>query len=71
MESDIKQLVVEDKWMANIEKAVQSEMESVSQRLTQRIAALAERYATPLPQLEQEIIDLEAKVKKHLEAMGF
>ncbi len=70
-ESDIKQLVVDDKWMASIEQSVQSEMERVSQRLTQRIAALAERYATPLPQLEQEIIDLEAKVKKHLEAMGF
>jgi type I restriction enzyme M protein len=44
-----KQLVVDDKWMASIERSVKTEMERISQRLTQRIKELAERYETPLP----------------------
>jgi len=42
-ESEIKVLVVDDKWMATLEKAVDSEMERISQRLTGRIKELAER----------------------------
>lgn len=36
-EDEIKQLVVDDKWMASIERSVKTEMERISQRLTQRI----------------------------------
>jgi type I restriction enzyme M protein len=46
-------------------------MERVSQRLTQRITALAERYATPLATLENAVSDMEMVVKQHLAAMGF
>ena len=68
---EIKQLVVDDKWMTNLEKSVKSEMERISQRLTQRIKELAERYETTLPQQTSEIAELEAKVNEHLKAMGF
>jgi type I restriction enzyme M protein len=38
--------------------------------LTSRIRQLAERYATPLPQLEDEIDDLAVRVEGHLKKMG-
>jgi len=70
-EDEVKTLVVDDKWMFSIEKAVKSEVEQISQRLTNRIKELVERYKTPLPVIEQEVSDLEGKVNAHLEKMGF
>jgi len=35
-----------------------------------RIRQLAERYASPLPQLTDEVEQLAAKVTSHLEKMG-
>jgi type I restriction enzyme M protein len=68
---EIKTLVVDDKWMNAIEKAVKTEMERLSQRLTGRIKELAERYESPLPKLQNEAKELEAKVAAHLAKMGF
>ncbi len=68
---EIKTLVVNDKWMATIEKAIKTEMDRISQRLTQRIKELAERYETPLPAQTAEVKELESKVTEHLEKMGF
>lgn len=70
-EAEIKTIVVEDKWMAKIESDIHSEMERISQRLTGRIKELAERYATPLPQLTSEVKTLEQKVTQHLTKMGY
>ena len=69
-EAEIKTLVVDDKWMAQLSVAVQGELERVSQTLTSRIRELAERYATPLPQLTEEVATLAARVKEHLAKMG-
>jgi len=71
IESDIKVLVVDDKWMAMLEQAVKGEMDRISQRLAHRIKELAERYATPLPTLVTETESLTSKVDAHLEKMGF
>ena len=68
---EIKQLVVDDKWMTAIEKSVKSEMERISQRLTRRIKELAELYETPLPKQTKDVTDLESKVTAHLQKMGF
>lgn len=70
-EGEIKQLVVDDKWMASIEPSVKTEMERISQRLTQRIKELAERYETPLPKQITDVAKLEDKVTAHLQKMGF
>lgn len=70
-EAEIKVLVVDDKWMAVLEKAVNGEMDRISQRLTGRIKELAERYETPAPQMTKEVTDLEKKVIAHLKKMGF
>jgi type I restriction enzyme M protein len=69
-EDEIKILAVDDKWLASIRIAVQGELDRVSQTLTGRIRELAERYATPLPQLTIEVATLAARVDEHLEKMG-
>ncbi len=46
-------------------------MERISQRLTQRIKELAERYETPLPKQTDEVKNIEEKVNSHLQKMGF
>jgi type I restriction enzyme M protein len=68
---EVKTLVVDDKWMASVISEINGEMERISHRLTSRIKELAERYAEPLPQIEKEFEEYEAKVKAHLERMGF
>ena len=67
---ELKTLVVEDKWLTALAAAVQGELDRVSQALTGRIRQLAERYATPLPQLESEVAALAARVNVHLQKMG-
>ncbi len=69
-EADIQTLVVDDKWLATLAAAVQGELDRVSQTLTGRIRQLAERYATPLPQLTDEVATLAARVDGHLKKMG-
>jgi type I restriction enzyme M protein len=70
-EAEVKTLVVEDKWLATLEARIHGEMDHVSQQLTQRVKELADRYATPLPQLTLRVAELEAKVNDHLKKMGF
>ncbi|MDD5631110.1 MAG: type I restriction endonuclease subunit M, partial [Methylococcales bacterium] len=70
-EAEIKTLVVDDKWLAALATSVQSELDRVSQALTGRIKQLAERYATPLPKLTEELENLASRVDEHLKKMGF
>jgi type I restriction enzyme M protein len=67
---ELKTLVVEDKWLAALGASVQGELDRVSQALTGRIRQLADRYVTPLPQLESEVAALAARVNAHLQKMG-
>ena len=69
-EAEIKELVVDDKWLAALEQAVQGEIERVTQQLATRIRELEERYAEPLPEIMQEVESLQAKVDEHLRRMG-
>jgi type I restriction enzyme M protein len=68
---EVQVLVVLDKWLATLTQRVQGELDRVSQTLTGRIKQLADRYATPLPRLAQEVDVLQAKVNEHLKMMGF
>jgi len=63
--------VVDDKWLAALDKDIHGEMDRISQALTQRVKELAERYEVPLPQMVGRVAELEAKVNRHLERMGF
>lgn len=70
-EDEIKTLVVDDKWIAALDRDVHGEMDRISQSLTKRVRELAERYDTPLPELTARVAGLEARVNGHLERMGF
>ena len=70
IEAQIKTLVVDDKWMARLHSDVQGELDRVSQTLTGRIRELAERYATPLLQLTDQLTVLATRVERHLKQMG-
>ena len=67
---EIQSLVIADKWMATLAASVQGELDRVSQTLTGRLRELAQRYATPLPALVDEVAALSAKVAAHLQRMG-
>ena len=70
-ESEIKTLVVDEKWLASLDAAIHGEIDRVSQNLTRRVKDLAERYQIPLPQMRDRVVEMEAKVNRHLETMGF
>ncbi len=70
-EAEIKMLVVDDKWLAEIDRRIHAEMDLISRALTSRVRELAERYQIPLPKISVRVDDLEEKVNQHLERMGF
>ena len=70
-EEDIKRLVIEKKWFASLGSRLDGEMQRISQCLTSKVSALAERYAQTLSEIDTEIADLEAKVAAHLKQMGY
>ena len=69
-ETEIKTLVVEDKWLANIQSEVADEVQRLTQALNDRVKELEERYAQPLPELAREVDTFSAKVEEHLQKMG-
>jgi type I restriction enzyme M protein len=68
--AEIQRLVIADKWGATLQGAIEAEIERVTQQLANRVQALAERYAQPLPQLVDEVAALSSKVEAHLQKMG-
>lgn len=68
---EIKTLVVERKWMDELQSRIMSEVDRTSQTLAGRIKELAERYSETLPEIEAETKTLTAKVDEHLAKMGF
>jgi len=69
-EEEVKALVVDDKWLATVSAAVRGELDRVSQTIADRVRQLAERYATPLPKLKEEVETLSARLEEHLKKMG-
>ena len=70
MESEAKALVVDDKWLADIEAEVQRESRQLTQRLSGRVQELEDRYARPLPEVEREVEQYGEKVQAHLKKLG-
>jgi len=68
-ETEVKTLVVDDKWLTAIAAAIRGELDRVSQTLTGRIRLLADRYATTLPTIIDEVAALSARVDSHLKKM--
>ena len=69
-EDEIKTLVVEDKWFANIQAEIEGEEQQLTQQLAGCVKELEERYAKPLPMLEEEVAILSEKVDAHLKKIG-
>jgi len=69
-EAEVRSLVVEDKWLASLQAAIQTEIDAISQRLTGRIKELADRYENTMGELDSQTQGLEEKVAAHLENMG-
>ena len=68
---EIISLVIESKWMDEIQARVINEIYRLSQRLAGRVKELAERYTEPMPKIEDAVNALTKKVGKHLTEMGF
>jgi type I restriction enzyme M protein len=69
-EVEIKELVVEDKWLATLRAGIDREVERLTQQLAGRVKELEERYDQPLPAVEREVEALTAKVEGYLKRMG-
>lgn len=70
LEEEIKTLIVDKKWFSTISERIESELDNISHRLSNRIKELADRYEKPLVEIEKEVEDLTSKVEEHLKAMG-
>jgi type I restriction enzyme M protein len=70
-DAEVRELVVQGKWLSSLEQAVASEVERVSQALTGRLKELGERYGEALPAISERVEELESRVAGHLERMGF
>ncbi|MFL0125441.1 type I restriction-modification system subunit M [Tenacibaculum maritimum] len=69
-EEEVRELVVDKKWLASLQATLQTEMDAISQRLTSRIQELAARYEHTLTELDGTTNVLENKVSEHLKTMG-
>jgi type I restriction enzyme M protein len=68
---EIKKLLISRKWYYTIFEGIKALYVTTSHEIAGRIAELAERYEDTLPSLESDVESYEAKVKAHLERMGF
>ena len=68
---EIRHLLVEEKWFSSIYSGIDAIHEAVSHHLSARVTQLVERYEYTLKECEDEVDQYEAKVKSHLERMGF
>lgn len=68
---EIKTLVVERKWLANVVGGCEALMQSVTHRIATDVTALAERYEDTMLSLAQNVVDYENEVNGYLKEMGF
>ncbi|WP_239502642.1 hypothetical protein [Vibrio astriarenae] len=67
---EVKALIVDDKWLATLQTNITAQIERVTQKMTNRVKQLEERYSTPMPELSKSVDELSDKVAGHLKAMG-
>ena len=70
-EAEIRSLVVDDKWLADIADLIEAEIEARTEQMTARVRVLTERYGHTLPEVAASVDDIAGKVAEHLKAMGF
>lgn len=67
---DIKALVIEKKWIKEIQGRSSSEIKRVSESITSQVSVLNKRYSEPLPQIDAKIASISKTVKGYLKSMG-
>ena len=70
-DDEIMDLLVNKKWYYAIGTGINELYTAISHQLAGRIIELSKRYENTLPELMKQTADYEAKVKMHLERMGF
>ena len=70
-DDEILDLLVNKKLFDSVLSGISGLYTAISHCLTSRIIELAERYEDTLPELDKVTTEYEAKVKSHLERMGF
>jgi type I restriction enzyme M protein len=70
-ESEIKKIVIYEKWQSDLFFRFKTLKEKISQDLADRINELSRRYERTLFELENATMDYDLKVKKHLQELGF
>ena len=70
-DDEIIELLVNKKWYYTIGNGIYDLYSSISHQLADRIIELSKRYENTLPELMKQTADYEAKVKSHLERMGY
>ncbi len=68
---EIKDIVVNDKWITLLSNNIEKLLEDISQKLNSSINALVKRYEDTLPKIDEDVKNLEEKVQKHMKRMGF
>ena len=69
-EEEGKMLVVEEKWLSSLRSSIHEDVERVMHAFAQQLNTLADRYAAPLPEIEQKVAGLKERVTAHLQKMG-
>jgi type I restriction enzyme M protein len=69
-ESEIKTLVVDDKWLSSVRASIDGEVKRLTQALVTRVRELEERYGQKLHSLEADVESASFKVDEHLQEMG-
>ena len=70
-EDEIKQLVIEDKWLGRMAECVESETKRLLQSMVVRVEELAGRYETKLEDLEAKRAKLLQKTTENMKLLGF
>ncbi|MFE7748394.1 type I restriction-modification system subunit M [Streptomyces sp. NPDC057428] len=69
-ESDVRTLVLDDKWQAMVSRRVSAEVVALTLALVARIHLLGERYVETVDMLHEQLNALEARVNGHLAVLG-
>ena len=66
----IRDLVINDKWLKEVRSRSEAENKRVCESISSQVLVLNERYAKPLPTINNEIAKLSAEVDGFLKEMG-
>ena len=69
-ESEVRELVIKEKWLGSLNSDIQQEIESISRNLANRILELGIRYDKTLNDIDSQAQAIEKSVLGHLKKIG-